>query len=133
MAVDKRCAASGRALQAESAASEIQNGKIHLRKTLQNRSKCMHERRFAVISSLQLYNLCKHRALRLGTDNSPVLAVNACYNRDGTVYSRFRRSGKKNWEPVIAGFGGLRLKNHEVKDFFSQSFSSDTLQGKLSE
>ena len=35
MAVDKRCAESGRALQAESAASEIQRGKIHLRKTLQ--------------------------------------------------------------------------------------------------
>ena len=35
MAVDKRCAASGRALQAEFAASEIQREKIHLRKTLQ--------------------------------------------------------------------------------------------------
>ena len=36
MAVDKRCAASGRALQAESAASEIQRvKKIHSRKTLQ--------------------------------------------------------------------------------------------------
>ena len=52
MAVDKRCAESGRALRAESAASKIQHGKIHLRKTLQNRSKCMHERRFAVMSSL---------------------------------------------------------------------------------
>ena len=39
MAVHKRCAASGRALQAESAASEIQHVKIPLRKTLQNRSK----------------------------------------------------------------------------------------------
>ena len=35
MAVDKRCAASGRALQAESAVSKIQHGKIHLQKTLQ--------------------------------------------------------------------------------------------------
>ena len=37
MAVDKRCAASGRALQAESAASEIQlqREKMHLQKTLQ--------------------------------------------------------------------------------------------------
>ena len=48
MAVDKRCTASGRALQAESAASEIQRGKIHLLNILQNRSK-MHERRFAVM------------------------------------------------------------------------------------
>ena len=55
MAVHKRCAASGRALRAESAASEIQHVKIHLRQTLQNRSKYMHERRFAVMSSLQ-YN-----------------------------------------------------------------------------
>ena len=35
MAVDKRCAASGRALQADSAASEIERRKIYLRKTLQ--------------------------------------------------------------------------------------------------
>ena len=56
IAVDKRCAASGRALQAESAASEIQRVKTHLRKTLQYRSKCMHERRFAVMSLLQ----CQH-------------------------------------------------------------------------
>ena len=35
MAVDKRCAASRRVLQAESAASEIQRWKIHLQKTLQ--------------------------------------------------------------------------------------------------
>ena len=54
MPVGKHCAASGRALQAESAASEIQHVKIHLRKTLQNRSKCMHERRFAVMSSLHV-------------------------------------------------------------------------------
>ena len=58
MAVDKRCAASGRALQAESAASEIQHVKMHLRKTLQNQSKCMHERRFAMMSLLQ--DLCFH-------------------------------------------------------------------------
>ena len=39
MAVDKRCAASGRALQAESAASEIQRvKKIYSRKTLQYRT-----------------------------------------------------------------------------------------------
>ena len=50
MMVNKHCAASGRALQAESAASEIQHVKIHLQ---QNRSKYMHERRFAVMSSLQ--------------------------------------------------------------------------------
>ena len=36
MGADKRCAASGRALQVESAASEIQRVKIHLLKTLQN-------------------------------------------------------------------------------------------------
>ena len=53
MAVNKRCAASGRALQAESAASEIQHVKIHLR---QNRSIYMHERRFAVMSSKQPKN-----------------------------------------------------------------------------
>ena len=53
MAVDKRCTASGRALQAESAASEIQRGKIHLRKFFKIEAKCMHERRFAVMSSLQ--------------------------------------------------------------------------------
>ena len=35
MAVDKRCAASGRALQAESAANKIQREKMHLQKTLQ--------------------------------------------------------------------------------------------------
>ena len=44
MAVDKRCKASGRALQAESEASKIQRGKIHLRNILQNRSK-MHTRK----------------------------------------------------------------------------------------
>ena len=39
MAVDKRCAASGRALQAESAAGEIQRvKKIYSRKTLQYRT-----------------------------------------------------------------------------------------------
>ena len=38
MGADKRCAASGRALQVESAASEIQYGKILLRKTLQNQA-----------------------------------------------------------------------------------------------
>ena len=37
MRADK-CAASGRALQVESAASEIQRVKIHLRKTLQNQA-----------------------------------------------------------------------------------------------
>ena len=55
MEVHKRCVMSGRALRAESAASEIQHMKIHLRQTLQNRSKCMHERRFAVMSSLHLF------------------------------------------------------------------------------
>ena len=53
MAVDICCAASGRALQAESAASEIYRVKIYLWKTLQYRSKWIHERRFAVMSSLQ--------------------------------------------------------------------------------
>ena len=57
MAVDKRCAASGKALHAESAASEIQHWKIYLRKTLQNRSKCMHKRRFVVISLLQYFQV----------------------------------------------------------------------------
>ena len=53
--VDKRCAASRRALQVESAASEIQRVKIHFRKTLQNRSKCMYENRFAAMNSLHRY------------------------------------------------------------------------------
>ena len=52
MGVDKRCAASGRALQVESAVSEIQRVKRHLRKTLQKSSKCMHKRQFATMSSL---------------------------------------------------------------------------------
>ena len=43
MRADKHCEASGKALKVESAVSEIQRVKIHLRKTLQNRSKCMHE------------------------------------------------------------------------------------------
>ena len=55
MAVNKRCAASGRALQAESAANEIQHVKIQLWQTLQNRSKGIHKRRFAVMSSLQFH------------------------------------------------------------------------------
>ena len=54
MGVAKRCVASGRALPVESAASEIKRLNIHLRKTLQNQSKCMHERRFAAMSLLQL-------------------------------------------------------------------------------
>ena len=53
MRADKRCAASGRALQVESAASKIQRVKIHFRKSLQNRSKCIHENRFVAVSSLQ--------------------------------------------------------------------------------
>ena len=44
MGEHKRCAASGRALQVESAASERKRGKIHLRKTCQNQSKGMHKR-----------------------------------------------------------------------------------------
>ena len=39
MAVNKRCAASGRALRAESAASEIQHVKIQLWQTLQNQKQ----------------------------------------------------------------------------------------------
>ena len=38
MEVDKRCVASGRALQAESTASEIQRVKIHFLRTLQNQA-----------------------------------------------------------------------------------------------
>ena len=38
MAADKLCAASGRALQVESAASEIQHVKIDMRKTLRNQA-----------------------------------------------------------------------------------------------
>ena len=52
MAVDKRCAPNRRALQAKSAVSEI-HVKMHLWKTFQNPSKCMHERQFAVMSLLQ--------------------------------------------------------------------------------
>ena len=44
MGEHKRCAASGRALQVKSAASEIQREKMHLRKTCQNQNKCMHKR-----------------------------------------------------------------------------------------
>ena len=50
MGADKRCAASGRALQVESAASEIHGMKTHLRRTLPSQSKCMHENRFAATS-----------------------------------------------------------------------------------
>ena len=53
MRADKRCAASGRALQVESATSEIQRVKIHFRKALQNRSKCLQEKWFAAMNSLQ--------------------------------------------------------------------------------
>ena len=52
MRADKRCAAIERALQVVSAPSEMQRVKIHLRKTLQNRSKYMYENRFAAMSSL---------------------------------------------------------------------------------
>ena len=38
MGVDKRCTASGRALQVATAASEIQRVKINLRKTLENQA-----------------------------------------------------------------------------------------------
>ena len=38
MGVDKRCTASGRALQVATAASEIQLVKIRLRKTLENQA-----------------------------------------------------------------------------------------------
>ena len=53
MAANKRCAASGRVLQAESPASEIQHVKIQLWQALQNRSKGIYKRQFAVMSSLQ--------------------------------------------------------------------------------
>ena len=54
MAVDKRCAASRRALQAESAASEIQHVKNRFAENFAKSTKCMHERRFAAMSSLHL-------------------------------------------------------------------------------
>ena len=60
MAVNKRCAASGRALQAETAASEIQHVKIQLWQTFQNRSKGIHKRQFSVMSSLQ-HHQCTQR------------------------------------------------------------------------
>ena len=44
MAVNKRCAAS-----------EIQHVKIQLWQTLQNQSKGIHKRRFAVMSSLHIF------------------------------------------------------------------------------
>ena len=44
MGVNKRCAASRRALQVESAASKIQRVKIHLRKNFA-KSKQMHVRK----------------------------------------------------------------------------------------
>ena len=47
MAIDKNYAASGRPLQAESAASEIQREKMHSRKTAIT-NKSMNKRRFAV-------------------------------------------------------------------------------------
>ena len=51
---DRCCAASGKVLQVESAASEVLHVKIHLWKTLQSQSKCMHENRFAMMSLLQI-------------------------------------------------------------------------------
>ena len=45
MAVDKRCADNRRTLQTETAASQIQRVKIHLRKTLQNQvNSCTKDR-----------------------------------------------------------------------------------------
>ena len=58
MAVDKRCAASGRAQQAESAASEIQHVKTTFAENFAKSSKRMHERRFAAMSSLR-YDLAR--------------------------------------------------------------------------
>ena len=45
MGADKYCVASGRSLQVESAANEIQRVKIHLRKTLQNQANACCLRR----------------------------------------------------------------------------------------
>ena len=54
MVVDKRCIASGRALQAViSAASEIQRGKTTFLENFAITNKSMNKRRFAVMSSLQ--------------------------------------------------------------------------------
>ena len=61
MATDKRCAASGRALQAESATSEIQRMKLHLRKTTKSKharkTVCNDEFATEVNSVIKLRNL----------------------------------------------------------------------------
>ena len=51
MAVDKRCAASGRALQAESAASEIQRVKKYIRRKLCNIQQ-MHAQKTMVMKRI---------------------------------------------------------------------------------
>ena len=57
MAVDKHCAASGRPLQAESAASEIQSEKNAFAENSAITNKSMNKRRFAVMSSLQYQDM----------------------------------------------------------------------------
>ena len=56
MGADICCAASGRMLQVESAARRNTACEYTLTKTLRNQSKCMHERQFAAMSSLQVFN-----------------------------------------------------------------------------
>ena len=60
MAVIKRCAASGRALQAKSAASEIQHVKNTFAENFAITNTSMNKRRFAVMSSLHTRTNCKN-------------------------------------------------------------------------
>ena len=76
MRTDKCCAASGRALQVESAASKMQRVKIHLRKTLQNRSKYMDENKFATMNSLHKDSL--YTKIRDIMRNNNFLTLKGC-------------------------------------------------------
>ena len=53
MGANKHSAARGWTLQVESAASEMQRVKIHLRKNLQNQANACMKKQFAAINSLQ--------------------------------------------------------------------------------
>ena len=63
MGVDQRCAASERALQAESAASEVQHVKNTLAENFAKSSKCMHQRRFAALSLLQIIQVYNNKEI----------------------------------------------------------------------
>ena len=56
MGADIHCAACGRMLQVESATRRNTACENTLTKTLRNQNKCMQERQFAAMSSLQVFN-----------------------------------------------------------------------------